>query len=41
MGKLLAICLAMVVLATLIFQPALMGPPRNKPSDAGDEAGNA
>jgi uncharacterized protein len=39
MGKLLAISLAMVVLATLIFQPALMGPPR-KPSTAGDEAGN-
>jgi hopanoid biosynthesis associated RND transporter like protein HpnN len=39
MGKLLAISLAMVVLATLIFQPALMGPPR-KPSGAGNEAGD-
>jgi hypothetical protein len=27
------------VLATLIFQPALMGPPR-KPSGAGNEAGD-
>ena len=39
MGKLLALCLAMVVLATLIFQPALMGPPR-KPSGAGNEPGD-
>jgi hypothetical protein len=30
----------MVVIATLIFQPALMGPPR-KPSAAGNEAGDA
>jgi hopanoid biosynthesis associated RND transporter like protein HpnN len=39
MGKLLAICLGMVVLATLIFQPALMGPPR-KTSGAGNETGD-
>jgi hopanoid biosynthesis associated RND transporter like protein HpnN len=39
MGKLLAISLAMVILATLIFQPALMGPPR-KASAAGNETGD-
>ena len=39
MGKLLAISLAMTIIATLFFQPALMGRPR-KTSGAGNEAGN-
>ena len=39
MGKLLAISLAMTIIATILFQPALMGPPR-KASAPGNEAGN-
>ena len=39
MGKLLAISLGMTVVATLLFQPALMGKPRN-PSAPGNEAGD-
>jgi hypothetical protein len=39
MGKLLALSLVTTLLAAVLFQPALMGKPRED-STAGNEAGN-
>src|SRR4029453_19057602 len=39
MGKLLALALACTMSAAVLFQPALMGPPREKPAKAGGRRG--
>ena len=38
MGKLLALSLACTLISAVFFQPALMGPPRNKQTDPDEEA---
>ncbi len=38
MGKLLALSLACTLVSAVFFQPALMGPPRNKQTDPDEEA---
>jgi predicted RND superfamily exporter protein len=38
MGKLLALSLVTTMLAAVLFQPALMGPPREKPKRKSERA---